>query len=179
MNAPKVTPADIESEIVSEHYFTAEEGVLGAYKANGDVYVGTMPNDLNAKALPLLTFCVLILRNGTKVVGINHGPVDPANLDLDYSRKDARDQAVEQIWSLLGFRLRDKLALESAPFEIRLQREFAEARDRHAKLFAYIHDDPRFLTLSEQHQGLLQRQENAMGQYVDVLELRLKDLGLL
>ncbi len=27
-NAPRVTPADIEAEIVSEHYFTALDGAL-------------------------------------------------------------------------------------------------------------------------------------------------------
>lgn len=110
LTAPRVTPAAIEAEIASEHYFTGAEGVLGAYKANNDRYVGTMPDDLNARELPLLTFCVLILHNGCKVVGVNHGPVDPANFDAEYGRKDAREQAIAQIWPLLGFRLRDKLA---------------------------------------------------------------------
>lgn len=34
--APRVTPADIEAEIASEHYFTAAEGVSGA--ARGGPY---------------------------------------------------------------------------------------------------------------------------------------------
>ena len=33
--APRVTPADIEAAIVSEHYFTAREGVLGMLAADG------------------------------------------------------------------------------------------------------------------------------------------------
>lgn len=31
--APRVTPADIDANIVSEHYFTAGEGVIGAFVA--------------------------------------------------------------------------------------------------------------------------------------------------
>lgn len=99
MSAIKVTQADVEAEIDSEHYFTAADGHLGAGNGN-----------FGPSALRLLTFCVLILRNGTKVVGINYGPVDPVNLDPVYSRQDARENAIEQVWPLLGFRLRDKLA---------------------------------------------------------------------
>lgn len=109
LDAPRVRPADIEAEIVSEHFFTAEEGVLGAYKANGDVYVGTMPNDLNARTLPLLTFCVLVLRNGFTVTG-ESACASPENFDAGLGRLIARENAVAKIWPLLGFRLRDQLA---------------------------------------------------------------------
>lgn len=108
--APRVTPADIEAEIASERYFTAADGVLGAYRNGGDVHpVGGTPNEKEHQTLGLLTFCVLVLRNGCKVVGINHGPVDPANFDAEHGRRDARDDAIRQVWPLLGFRLRDKL----------------------------------------------------------------------
>ena len=109
LTAPRVTPADIEAAIASEHYFTAEQGVTGAYKANGDVHVGTMPNDLNAAALPLLTFCVLVLCNGFTVTG-ESACASPENFDAEIGRKIARQNAVAKIWPLLGFRLRDKLA---------------------------------------------------------------------
>lgn len=98
----RVTLADIEAEIVSEHYINAADAVFPEQDA--PVHGGTYTN------LRCLTICILILRNGCKVVGINHGPVNPADLNLDYSRQDARKQAIEQIWPLLGFRLRDALA---------------------------------------------------------------------
>ena len=109
LTAPRVTPADIDAEIASEHYFTAEEGTIGAYRANNDVYVGTPPNDLNARALPLLTFCVLVLRNGFTVTG-ESACASPENFDAEIGRKIARQNAVNKVWPLLGFRLRDKLA---------------------------------------------------------------------
>ena len=33
LTAPRVTPADVEANIASEHYFTAGEGVIGAFVA--------------------------------------------------------------------------------------------------------------------------------------------------
>ena len=33
LNAPRVTPADVESEITGEFYFTGREGVLGMLAA--------------------------------------------------------------------------------------------------------------------------------------------------
>ena len=109
LTAPRITPADIEANIVSEHYFTAANGVLGAYKANGDVYVGTMPNDLNAGALPLLTFCVLVLKNGFTVTG-ESACASPENFDAEIGRKIARQNAVNKIWPLMGYELKSKLA---------------------------------------------------------------------
>lgn len=110
-SAPRVTPADIEAEIASEHYFTAAEGRYGAIVS--ETYVGTeLPkvDDGDLEPLELLTFCVLVLRNGTKVVGINHGAIDPAQHCPARGREYAREDAVGKCWELLGFRLRDKLA---------------------------------------------------------------------
>ena len=68
--APRVTPSDIEAEIVSEHYFTARDGRRGAL-ADG-TYVGRekpQMDDADLASLDLLTFCVLVLRNGFTVTG--------------------------------------------------------------------------------------------------------------
>jgi len=95
-----VTPEQLEAEIVGERYFTAADGVSGA---DPDGRNGSIPTGFD-----LVTFCVLVLRNGCKVVGVNHGPVDPAGFDEAYGRKDAREDAIRQVWPLLGFRLRDR-----------------------------------------------------------------------
>ena len=109
LTAPRVTPQDIEANIASEHYFTASDGVLGAYKAKNDVYVGTAPNDSNAAALPLLTFCVLVLRNGFTVTG-ESACASPENFDAEIGRKVARANAVSRVWPLMGYELRSRLA---------------------------------------------------------------------
>jgi hypothetical protein len=110
LTAPRVTPADIEAEIASERYFTAADGVLGAYRNGGDVHpVGGTPSEKEHQTLGLLTFCVLVLRNGHRIVGVNEGPVCAENFDSEIGRKLARKSATDQIWPLLGFRLRDTL----------------------------------------------------------------------
>ncbi|WP_223275188.1 Gp49 family protein [Delftia tsuruhatensis] len=101
---PRVTLADIEAEIVGEHYFTATQGA-GHPEALNPRDFGDVPAEL-----ALLTICVLRLRNGTKLVGINYGAIDPDQHDADLGRKEARADAVEKIWELQGFPLRDKLA---------------------------------------------------------------------
>ena len=101
-NGPRVTPFEVEAHIRSEFYFTAEQGVLGESE------LGTRP--ASCTNLDQVTICVLILTNGTKIVGVNEGPVSRENFKADLGRQYARQKAVDQIWPLLGFRLRDELA---------------------------------------------------------------------
>ncbi|ENG8678419.1 Gp49 family protein [Enterobacter hormaechei] len=109
LTAQRVTPRHIESVIVAENYFTAADGVFGAYKSNGDVYVGTQPNAEVEAAHPLLTFCVLVLRNGFTVTG-ESACASPENFDAEIGRKIARENAVNKIWMLEGYLLKQKLS---------------------------------------------------------------------
>ena len=103
LHAPRVTPADIEAEIASEHYFTAAQGMREAFEEGG------LPaRDLRYEPLELLTFCVLVLKNGFTVTG-ESACASPANFDEEIGRKIARQNAVNKIWPLLGFSLRDAI----------------------------------------------------------------------
>lgn len=101
-----VTLEQIEAEIASEHCFTAAEGQAGA--------VGRPRSDVThiPAALDLLTFCVLVLKNGHKVVGINYGAIDPTTHSAELGREDARQEARNKVRDYLGFRLRDQIAAE-------------------------------------------------------------------
>ena len=99
--AARVTPADIEAEIASEFYFTAADGV------RGESEMGTSPAG-RAKSLELLTFAVLVLRNGFTVTG-ESACVSPENFDAEIGRNIARQNAVNKIWPLMGYELRTKL----------------------------------------------------------------------
>lgn len=101
MNAPRVTPQDIEDNIVSEHYFGALDGII---HVNG----GKLP-DANNEALSLLTFCVLVLKNGFTVTG-ESACVSPENFNAEIGQKVARENAVHKIWPLMGYALKEKLA---------------------------------------------------------------------
>ena len=102
MTAPNITPADVEANITSAFYFTASEGVEGAS--------AHLPNGVRAAtALGLLTFCVLVLRNGFTVTG-ESACASPENFDAEIGRKIARQNAVAKIWPLIGYELRSRLA---------------------------------------------------------------------
>lgn len=99
--APRITPADIAANIASEHYFTAANGLDGT------------PADCSMAAydaLKLLTFCVLVLRNGFTVTG-ESACASPENFNADIGRKVARENAVNKIWPLMGYELKSQLAV--------------------------------------------------------------------
>lgn len=83
LNAPHLTPADIDHAIVGEDYH---------------VFPGTT-----------VTVCALKLRNGFVVVGDSVAPT-PENFDAAIGRRIARDAARNKIWTLEGYRLRSKLS---------------------------------------------------------------------
>ena len=110
--AARVTPADIEANIASEHYFTAADGVVGAF-VNAQIAQGrgVYPDEIGKiqTQLTLLTFCVLVLRNGFTVTG-ESACASPENFDAEIGRKIARANAVQKIWPLMGYELRTQLA---------------------------------------------------------------------
>lgn len=102
LTAPRVTPADIEANITSEHYFTAEQGAFAAFAP-------PRGSDVVPPELSLLTFCVLTLQNGFTVTG-ESACASPENFDPELGRKIARQNAVQKIWPLMGYELRSKLS---------------------------------------------------------------------
>ena len=63
------------------------------------------------ESLGLLTFCVLVLKNGFTVTG-ESACASPENFDAELGRKIARQKAVEKIWPLMGYALKERLALQ-------------------------------------------------------------------
>lgn len=102
--APRITPADVEANIASEHYFTAADGVVGAF-TNAQIAQGrgVSPDEIGRlkPALSLLTFCVLVLRNGFTVTG-ESACASPENFNAEIGRKIARENAVAKVWPLMG-----------------------------------------------------------------------------
>lgn len=106
LTAPRITPTDIGANIASEFYFTATEGVLGSSE------MGTIPAG-RARSLDLLTFCVLVLRNGFTVTG-ESACASPENFNAEIGRKIARANAVQKIWPLMGYELKCRMSREAA-----------------------------------------------------------------
>lgn len=60
----------------------------------------------------LLTFCVLVLENGFTVTG-ESACASPENFDAEIGRKIARDNAVNKVWMLEGYLLKQQLHSQS------------------------------------------------------------------
>jgi len=80
--APSLTPDDIEATIAN-HYFHVIPGTT-------------------------MTLCALTLRNGFIVTGTS-AAVSPENFDAAMGREIAHRNAVDQIWQLEGYLLKQRL----------------------------------------------------------------------
>jgi hypothetical protein len=90
----RVSLADIEANIAAENTFIASDA-LGA--------LGQPVHE----AHKLLTICVITLSNGFTVLG-KTAPADALNFNEELGRKFAREDAVRQIWPLMGYALRER-----------------------------------------------------------------------
>jgi len=104
LTAPRVTPSDIEDNIASEHFFTAQQGVIGE-----SCVTGKACGDSGDNPLSLLTFCVLVMKNGFTVTG-ESACASPKNFDADIGKKIARANAVNKVWPLMGYELKQRLS---------------------------------------------------------------------
>lgn len=83
LNAPRITPAQIDAQIAGDAYY---------------VFPGTT-----------LTICALTLQNGFIVTG-ESAAASPENFDEAIGRKIARENARNKIWALEGYLLKQRLA---------------------------------------------------------------------
>lgn len=116
LTAPRITPDHIESCITGEYYFTADKAVQACMLQQDDATILTgMQSELR-----LLTFCVLVLQNGFTATG-ESACASPENFDAEIGRKIARANAVQKIWPLEGYLLKQRLheteLLRSRPAE--------------------------------------------------------------
>lgn len=113
LTAPRITPADIEANIVGEFYFTAGDGVAGRFAMHKMDDAADMALEVASKNVPLplhlLTFCVPVLRNGFTVTG-ESACASPENFDAEIGRKIARQNAIQKVWPLMGYVLKEKIS---------------------------------------------------------------------
>jgi hypothetical protein len=83
LNAPRLTPAHIDEQIVGQAFH---------------VFPGTT-----------LTVCALTLKNGFIVTG-ESAAASPENFDREIGCKIARENARAKIWAFEGYALRNRLA---------------------------------------------------------------------
>jgi len=102
--APRVSLDDIKAAIARRHDFTAAEaldGISFAQGGAGSVFAANAPESL-------LSICLLVMKNGFTIVG-KSAPASPENFDAEYGKTFAYEDAIKQVWPLMGFSLRDRL----------------------------------------------------------------------
>jgi hypothetical protein len=99
LTAPRLTPLAIEATIRGEYYWHA-----------GDLTP-------NVPELATLTLCILVLKNGFTVTG-ESACASPENFDKELGRRIAREHAVEKIWPLEGYLLKQSLFGQQEALEL-------------------------------------------------------------
>lgn len=107
--APRVSLADIEANISTLAYFTAGDAVTYLFLPEIDKLVLEEDDRDNLQSLDVLTICLLVTRNGFTLIG-KSAPASPDNFDAELGRKLAYEDAVRQLWPLMGYALRERLA---------------------------------------------------------------------
>jgi len=95
LTAPRITPEHIESLINEQYFFRMSDALKGT------------PGE-STPGCQRMTICVLVLKNGFVVTG-EGVCADSNNFDQDLGRRAAREQAIQKIWALEGYLLRQKL----------------------------------------------------------------------
>lgn len=98
--APRVALADIEGAIDAVYHVNGTDAV----------------NESGCVALPslkLLSICILVMKNGFTIIG-KSAPASAANFNADLGRKLAYEDAIRQLWPLMGYALRDRLQGDAA-----------------------------------------------------------------
>jgi hypothetical protein len=103
--SPKSVSDDEFEKLVQEKGMTAPRVTLEA------VHTCIAATDYYVFPGSQLTICCLTLDNGFTVTG-ESACASPENFDAEIGRKIAYSKAIEKIWPLLGFRLKDRLARE-------------------------------------------------------------------
>lgn len=93
---PRVSLADMEAAIAGENWFTIGEACEAL----------SQPVPESTK---LLTVFVVTMTNGFTVIG-KSAPASPENFDAEKGKAFAREDAIRQLWPLMGFSLRDRLS---------------------------------------------------------------------
>lgn len=91
----------VAAQIVGEYYFTGSDGANGTYVPQRV----SRGHDIH---LQMVTFCVLVLRNGFTVTG-EAFCANPGNYVSEVGRSIARQNAVDKIPPLLAYQERERL----------------------------------------------------------------------
>lgn len=104
-NENEITHEDIKKLVSSEHYFSAYDGSMNSSLTPGKT--GVFHGKVSVSPLANLTLCVLVLTNGSTVVGESHCIGDH---DSNAEAAAAQRDAFRKILPLAQYELKTKLS---------------------------------------------------------------------
>ena len=107
LNAPRLTPDHVESKVQAIRYLTGDVAPIFAHE---DYFAK------EDKSTPCLTICILTLENGFTVTG-ESACASPENFDKLIGQKLAYENALNKIWQLEGYLLKEQLYRTSKQIE--------------------------------------------------------------
>lgn len=109
--APRVTLDQVNANIKACHFFTAQAGVFGtnAFQEDSETPVSLVTYPVH-ESLGLLTICVLVLQNGFIATG-ESACASPENYNKEIGEQIAKKKAMDKVWEVMGYELRQKLHL--------------------------------------------------------------------
>lgn len=109
--APRVALAHIQEAIAAEYHMTGQDAA------------GSVRGPVMAQ-LATLSICILVMKNGFMVIG-KSAPASPENFSAELGWKLAYEDAIRQLWPLMGFALCDRLAMQHPYGSGEMQAEYA------------------------------------------------------
>jgi hypothetical protein len=147
LNAPRLTPPDIDAAIVTESFTTLPSGKV--------------------------MVCELTLRNGFTARG-EAATVSKANFNEEIGQNISRNNARNKVWELEGYLLQERLHRDSGGTWVdRVKAEYKELADRFAKLDAFLSPDQKPANVPKIQWDLMLIQHQYMRGYLDTLAERL------
>lgn len=157
--APRVTEQDLLDNISAEYVYNVHDALVA---------LGMPAHD----ALKMMTFAVLVLKNGFVVTG-QSATADPTNFKPDVGARLAYTDAKNKIWPLMGYALKQEVYLNGdGTFKGRMEREARELEDKITKLKIFIEGDT-FKSLTSEQRELMWSQRDAMVEYLHILKERI------
>lgn len=157
--APRVTQEDVKKAIVAETYTLLPSGRC------------------------MVCELTLFEENGFTVRG-ESAVVNIENFREDIGKRISRENAVNKVWEILGFKLylegfaeRNKPETATPGFHQRLIDEQAELQERLTKLGAFLGDESKQVHTGEEQLALLKAQHTTMLELNRILNRRLELLG--
>lgn len=151
LTAPRVTLDDFNANIASVE-------IVKHIAASGQV----------------LRWAVLTTRSGYAVTGRPSVSVSPENDNAELGEQIARDNARNELWPLMGYALKERLAATPADYRDRVRAEAAELGARIRALAAFVHGE-RFGALPKDEQDRMTAQLAAMTDYGACLDERIQN----